>query len=161
MSAMIHRICVAASVLAVLCYTGQAQQTPTPKSEQKDVQAKAPDQANPKGASQGSDKAANVPAAGMVVSVDPATRKIRQPRPDEIRALSGSATSAADAAPQIINGPGGAVGVKLGEESMVHAVVTRKADGGLTMECVTGDKAAAARVAAGEGDKSKQQVKAK
>jgi hypothetical protein len=47
----------------------------------------------------------------------------------------------------MIQGPGGAVGAMLGEDSLTYMVVTAAPDGKLAMDCVTGDKAAAARVA--------------
>ena len=39
-------------------------------------------------------------------------------------------------------GAGGAVGVKLGADSLSYVVVTRTPGGKLSMDCVTGEKAA-------------------
>lgn len=105
------------------------------------------------------------PAGGVVVFIDPATGKIRQPDASEIGGLTtpagpvGSRTPATisqgqdPAAPRtpatLLQGPGGAVGIKLGEDSLTYMVVTKAPDGQLAMDCVTGDKAAAARVTPG------------
>jgi hypothetical protein len=53
----------------------------------------------------------------------------------------------------MIQGPGGAVGAMLGEDALTYMVVTAAPDGKLAMDCVTGDQAAAARVAAGPAPK--------
>jgi hypothetical protein len=92
------------------------------------------------------------PAAGMVVFIDPATGKIRQPDAAEIGALTGASSSApttfqstlAPAEPTMISGPGGAVGVRLGDDSLSYMVVSRTPEGKLAEDCVTGEKAAAA-----------------
>jgi len=87
------------------------------------------------------------PSAGMVVFVDPVTGKIRQPDAEEIGALTGSRASAQvaiESVPVTINGPGGAVGMKLGDDSLSYMVVTRTPDGKLAEDCVTGEKAASA-----------------
>jgi hypothetical protein len=85
---------------------------------------------------------------GVVVFIDPATGQIRQPDASEIGGLVPSTASVAPKAPEpaLIQGPGGAVGVRLGEDSLAYMVVTTTPDGKLAMDCVTGDKAAAARV---------------
>jgi hypothetical protein len=44
--------------------------------------------------------------------------------------------------------------MRLGEESLTYMVVTKAPDGKLDMDCVTGDQAAAARVASGTGPAS-------
>jgi len=93
------------------------------------------------------------PEAGITVFIDPATGKIRQPTQAEIESLAG-ATRARTAVKQTgqpeqlnrIQGAGGGVGVKLGAESLSYVVVTKSPDGKLSMECVTGDKAAAKTV---------------
>src|ERR1051325_10669895 len=84
---------------------------------------------------------------GVVVFIDPATVKIRQPDASEIGALIAPAGPVTPRTPGTqLQGPGGAVGVKLGAESLTYMVVTKSPDGKLDMDCVTGDKAANARV---------------
>src|ERR1041384_4398 len=84
---------------------------------------------------------------GVVVFIDPATGKIRQPDASEIGALIAPAGPVTPRTPGTqLQGPGGAVGVKLGAESLTYMVVTKSPDGKLDMDCVTGDKAANARV---------------
>ena len=98
------------------------------------------------------------PAAGMVVFVDPVTGKIRQPDAAEIGDLTGAGSSnartgvqsiVAPTQPTMISGPGGAVGVRLGDDSLSYTVVTRTPDGKLVEDCVTGEKAASALVSKG------------
>lgn len=90
------------------------------------------------------------PAAkpGVVVFVDPATGQIRQPSASEIGDLSPSPAPVAPKAPEpsLMQGPGGSVGAKLGEESLTYMVVTASPDGKLAMDCVTGSKAAETQV---------------
>jgi hypothetical protein len=92
----------------------------------------------------------------MVVFVDPVTGQIRQPDAAEIGALTGvgssnarTALTAPTPAPNMISGPGGAVGVRLGDDSLSYMVVTRTPDGKLAEDCVTGEKAASAVVSKG------------
>ena len=95
------------------------------------------------------------PAAGVVVFVDPSTGKIRQPDAAEIGALTGNGTRANSlAAPVMFAGPGGSVGIKLGDDSLSFMVVTRTPDGKLAEDCVTGDKPAAALVSKGVAPKT-------
>jgi cytoskeletal protein RodZ len=126
------------SILAVAAvYAVAADQPPAPKEPaQKSAPAAAPQAA---------------PASGVVVFIDPATGKIRQPDASEIGALIPSTESVAPKAPEpaLLQGPGGAVGARLGADSLTYMVVTTAPDGKLAMDCVTGDHAAAARVTAG------------
>jgi hypothetical protein len=89
-------------------------------------------------------------SGGAVVFVDPATRQVREPTPAEIGALSGSGAvplrPSTTLAPTEIRGPGGAVGIILGDESRSYMVVTKTPDGKLDTEEVTGKKAATDRV---------------
>jgi len=91
---------------------------------------------------------APVKASGSVAFVDPATRKIRKPGPSEIGAQRSQSQSQAAVAtrpatpPVLIQGPGGAVGVLLDDRHMSYMVATRKADGKIAVECVTGGAAA-------------------
>ena len=89
--------------------------------------------------------------SGAVVFIDPATGQIRQPTPAEIGSLADQARSTAGtpSAPVTIQGPGGAVGVKLGEDSLSYTVVTKTPDGKLATECVTGSKQAETRANSG------------
>ena len=49
----------------------------------------------------------------------------------------------------MISGPGGAVGVMLGDDSLSYMVVTKTPGGKLADDCVTGDKSAAAVLSKG------------
>jgi hypothetical protein len=94
-------------------------------------------------------KPAPAVAGGMMVFIDPVTKQIRQPDASEIGALTGAASgnfSAATmpAADTTVYGPGLAVGMRLDESTMSYAVVSKRGDGSLKMDCVTGDKAAGA-----------------
>lgn len=55
-----------------------------------------------------------------------------------------------------VQGPGGAVGVKLGEDLQVYAVATQTADGKTATECVTGKEPALARARSEESAKKTQ-----
>jgi hypothetical protein len=87
-------------------------------------------------------------ASGSLVFVDPTTRKIRKPAPSEIGAQRSQSRAAAAAAarpapaPVLIHGPGGATGILLDDNDMSYMVATRKADGKIAVECVTGHTAA-------------------
>jgi hypothetical protein len=108
---------------------------------------------------------APVKASGSVVFVDPATRKIRKPGPSEIGAQrsqsqSQAAVAARPAAPPVaIQGPGGAEGILLDDSHMSFMVATRKADGKIALECVTGG-AATDHAAADRAAQSSQPAKA-
>jgi hypothetical protein len=88
---------------------------------------------------------------GRVVFIDPATRKIRQPDAAEIgRLVSPAPATARVRAPlTTLTGPGGAVGVLLDSRFDSLIVATKKPDGTLTMDCVTGDHAAAEALSSG------------
>ena len=98
------------------------------------------------------------PAGGLVVFIDPATGQVRQPDASEIGGLVTPAGGPAPKAPEPtpIQGPGGAVGVRLGTDSMNYVVVTTAPEGQLDMDCVTGEKAASARVTAAPAPKPKE-----
>ena len=98
------------------------------------------------------------PSAGMVVFIDPATGKIRQPTQAEIGSLARPARDPnlpATLLPEI-KGPGNAVGIIHNEDTQVYAVVTLTPDGKLVSQCVTGDKAADAAVKAQQSGVAKQ-----
>lgn len=97
----------------------------------------------------------NSPSAeGVRVFMDPETHKIRQPTQEEIRNLShrvaGPAKTVAaagiDAAPQVLRGPEEAIGLEMDENSMSYMVATKSSKGQVAFDCVTGKKAATARV---------------
>ena len=81
------------------------------------------------------------PAQGMRVFIDPATGKIREPEPEELRQLAPAAPAAAlraDSPGAILRGPGNAIGMKIGDSQMVYSVATKNTDGTISFECVTG-----------------------
>jgi hypothetical protein len=88
---------------------------------------------------------AAVNASGSIVFVDPVTRKVRKPSASEIgaqRSQSQAARAARPATPPVlIHGPGAAVGILLDDSDMSFTVATRKADGKIAVDCVTGDAA--------------------
>lgn len=86
----------------------------------------------------------NPAAGGYRVFIDPETRKVREPTPEEAQALSAQkelrATPSETAPPPPrVSGPNGAVGVVLDDKFMVHQVARKNPDGSLSMDCVTGD----------------------
>ncbi len=89
-------------------------------------------------------------AQGVIVAIDPVTKQIRQPEATEIQALTGGMKTPAAlvAQPlQTLQGPGRyGVGLKLDNNSMVFAVATKTPEGGLVSDCITGEKAALAKV---------------
>jgi hypothetical protein len=93
--------------------------------------------------------------AAVKVFIDPVTGKVRQPTPADIENLMGATKARAVAKqsgqPEQLDmryGAGGAVGVKLGATSLSYVVATKTPDGKLSVDCVTGDKAAAKAVSA-------------
>jgi hypothetical protein len=91
---------------------------------------------------------------GLVVFVDPVTGKIRQPEAAEIGGLVSPPAAPGAVAPLVEKplvmkyGPAGAVGVVLDSRFESFMVVTKKPDGTLAMDCVTGAQKADAAVAA-------------
>jgi hypothetical protein len=150
------RILLATGALAVLCVAQEAASKSEKPSQPAPAQTKTAEAKTAK------------PAAvtgGLVAVKDPETGEIRAATPAEIGAATapeGSATQAStpaqqrnagtvetdaarrghDVSPKMIYHPNGAVGMKLGDENQVFSVVTKGPDGKLTMECVTGKKAA-------------------
>jgi hypothetical protein len=89
-------------------------------------------------------KEVTVPVAGVMVSVDPQTGQIRQPSPEEIKALTeglqkqfGSPTPV-----KVVEYPNGMVSVELPDDYMQYTVLQVNPDGTRTVECVTGATAA-------------------
>jgi hypothetical protein len=102
-------------------------------------------------------------AAGVMVFIDPATGKIVQPTEAQMGRLAPSPERAgpkAKAPVVTIQGPGGAVGMLLGPESLSYSIATRTADGKIALDCVTGDQAAE-RIVAGESGNIQATPKAK
>lgn len=157
------RITLAISVLTVAVGGARAQKAddpPRPPQDSKDATQAAGKKAEK------AVPAASTPAAGAggaMVFIDPATGKIVQPTAAQIGTLVPSPTGDPASKPPVvmIQGPGGAVGIVLTPESFSYSVATRTADGKIAMDCVTGDKAAAGRVPAGESPNTKDAPKAK
>jgi hypothetical protein len=148
---IISALLVLSSVAAV--YAVAADQPPASKDSKNAVQAEPAKEPDKKPVP------AQASPAGVVVFIDPATGKIRQPDASEIGGLTAPAGSVMPKAPEpptLIQGPGGAVGARLGEDSLTYMVVTKVPDGKLAMDCVTGDKAATARVTSGQASPAKE-----
>lgn len=92
---------------------------------------------------------------GMRVVRDPVTGQLRAPTHEEFKKMqederaakasapAARATSAASAsAPVQMQRQDGSKGMRVGKAFMSYAVVTRKSDGSLDMDCVTGDESA-------------------
>jgi hypothetical protein len=93
-------------------------------------------------------------SAGVRVYIDPRTKQIREQTPEEAQAeaqaasaarstTSARSATAVNAEGTPIYGPGNAVGMILGEETMVYAVAQKQEQGAPAWECVTGNAAAA------------------
>ena len=101
-------------------------------------------------------------AAGVMVFIDPVTGRIVQPTEAQMGRLARSpqAVPKAKAPVVTIQGPGGAVGMMLGPESLSYSIATRTVDGKIALDCVTGDQAAD-RIVAGESGSTKETPKSK
>jgi hypothetical protein len=85
-------------------------------------------------------------AAGLRAYIDPVTRQLRAPLPEELarqRARAGARTSGqqepnAEPRDRTIVSPGGGIGYKLDESHDVFVVVRRRPDGELEEFCVVG-----------------------
>jgi hypothetical protein len=109
-------------------------------------------------ASAGKPAASPSQSNGVMVFIDPETHQIRPGTPEEIRALGAPAAStlktaapapggtAEVAEPKITIRPDGSTSVRLDESSMSYSVATKKPDGSLTYQCVTGSEQAKAAV---------------
>jgi hypothetical protein len=130
--------------VAAAVYAFAADQPPAPQDSKNAVPSPGKEPAK-KPADTGGKTAG---ATGVVVFIDPATGKIRQPDASEIGGLVTPSPGPAPKAPEpaLLQGPGGAVGARLGADSLTYMVVTTAPDGKLAMDCVTGEKAAAAQV---------------
>jgi hypothetical protein len=90
---------------------------------------------------------------GMVVARDPQTGQLRAPTPAERQALTAQrmapmAAQAAPAQPMLVTRTDAVQQVRLGQKGQVYAIVTRDADGKLVNQCVQGEAAAQAALAA-------------
>jgi len=96
-----------------------------------------------------------------MVFIDPVTGRIVQPTEAQMGRLARSPQAGPKAKAPVVTilGPGGAVGMVLGPESLSYSIATRTADGKIALDCVTGD--AAERIVAGEPSNSKATPKAK
>jgi hypothetical protein len=153
------RLLLTLSIFAVAAaYAVAAEQPPVPQDSKSAAPAETagkPAAADPTG---GKTAGTPAPAGGVVVFIDPATGKIRQPDASEIGALVTPAGSVAPKAPEPVQilGPGGAVGAKLGADSLTYMVVTTTPEGKLAMDCVTGEKTATAQVTGATAPKAKE-----
>jgi microcompartment protein CcmL/EutN len=76
------------------------------------------------------------------VSIDPKSRKVVPPNPEDMQSLTTKERSAAVPNVQVRQLPNGARAAQLPEEFMDATVVTLNEDGSLNMECVRGMDAA-------------------
>lgn len=114
------------------------------------------DDKTPSGApnSKPSATAARVPAnaGGMLIFIDPATGKIRQPDAADVNELllaNPQSQTPFVARPFVSSVPGGGVGVALDDSFQSYMVVTKKADGTLLMDCLPDGRKAADAVTSG------------
>lgn len=155
------------SMLALAVATGavhatEADQPPVPKDAKSEAAQAAPGR-EPENKAPQATPAPGPNAAGVMVFIDPVTGKIVQPNEAQMGKLAPSPERAgpkAKAPVVTIQGPGGAVGMVLGPESLSYSIATRTADGKIALDCVTGDQAAE-RIVAGESSNTKETPKSK
>lgn len=133
----------AISFLTLFMVATCAAQADAPHAGGKPSEKKTPDAASAPAAG----------AAGLVVFIDPITGKLVQPAPEDIGKLvapQGTAPQGATVAPKapviFIYGPGSTVGMATPPEAFSYAIATTTPDGKLTLDCVTGEKAATDRM---------------
>lgn len=86
-----------------------------------------------------------VSQSGMRVFKDPVTGELREPTDAERLALQQSLSLSGSETPvQVVRNPDGSLSATLGPAQMSYSVLRKNADGAITMECVTGEKNAAA-----------------
>ena len=154
------------SILALAAATGavhatEADQAPAPKDAKSEAQPAPGQEPENKAPQAAPSPGAN--AAGVMVFIDPATGRIVKPTEAQMGRLAPSPERAgpkAKAPVVTIQGPGGAVGMMLGPESLSYSIATRTADGKIALDCVTGDQAAE-RIVAGESGSTKETPKSK
>jgi hypothetical protein len=94
-------------------------------------------------------------SAGMRVVRDPVTGQVRAPTHEEFKAMQDEEKAAKAVSRSAVSAPAdpaataskvrradGSLGMRVGESFLSFAVVTRKTDGSLAMDCVTGADAA-------------------
>jgi microcompartment protein CcmL/EutN len=81
-------------------------------------------------------------ASSQKVSIDPKSRKVVPPNPEDMQSLTTKERSAAVPNVQVRQLPNGARAAQLPEEFMDATVVSLNDDGSLSMECVRGMDAA-------------------
>jgi len=97
---------------------------------------------------------------GLMIFVDPVTGQMREPTPEELKALTDANQPPANGKQAVqpgsvnIQGADGSPGMKLGPDSMTYSVVTKTPEG-LKIEEVTGEKAARERVNGGTLEETK------
>lgn len=84
---------------------------------------------------------------GMVAARDPRTGQLRAATPAELRALGAPSLSLRPPAGPVKLRSDGRRELHLGEAALVHATISRDADGRLTMTCIEGDDQAPGREA--------------
>lgn len=101
-----------------------------------------------------------VGSAGQKVSIDPKTHKIKDPDPEEIRALEAQQPAQAPVNLQPVRLPDGTLALDLQGQMLDTVVVKKNADGTLSFDCVKGGKEAEKAVKSGAiGSKpTKQEV---
>lgn len=109
-------------------------------------------------------------AGGLVAVIDSATGRLREADATDIGAVGApqpalqrrALTLAAPVTPEVTTfaGPGGSTGAVLSDDQMAFMVVTKAPDGKLTTDCVTGKKAADARIGANLSKSKKEAKKA-
>jgi len=131
--------------LAALCLPAAAQEAASSQAGPHT----APLNASPKaGTAQHDSAQASNALPGMLVVRDAQTGELRAPTPAEALALQPATSARATAVqPAMVTGPGGRRSVRLGEQHMVYAVVTRGVDGKLSDQCVHGVHAAESALA--------------
>jgi hypothetical protein len=152
---------LALAVAAGAVHATEADQPPAPKDAKSEAQAASGRESENKAPQATSAPGAN--AAGVMVFIDPDTGRIVQPNEAQMGRLAPSPERAgpkAKAPVVAIQGPGGAVGMVLGPESLSYSIATRTADGKIALDCVTGGQAAD-RIVAGEASNIKATPKAK
>jgi len=134
-----------AAAAAITSYAGQANTQPPSKesaSKPADPVKPAADSSSKKIVPQPTTSPAS---AGATVFVDPATGQIRQPEASEIGALAAQGTTAPPTAPVVIQGPGGAVGIKLTDDFLNYVTIHKDSDGRLVVTETSGAKTAATK----------------
>jgi hypothetical protein len=100
-------------------------------------------------AAQADETRTTVSSAGQKAAVDPQTKKLRPPTPEESQALDRGAAAPSIESVKTTRLPDGSVMAQLPEDFMDTSVVEVGPDGALTVSCVKGAAAAEALVKGG------------